>query len=205
MSGFSIHAVQVAGSLPPLDESYRPDRVWDEARALPVYENITRALSGHVDLYLCETMSTIDEARMAATTALSHGNNKPVWVSWTIDETPGAGLRSGESVAAAIRAISDLDVATILFNCSHPEAIEAAISEASDLTDLPTGGYANRLASLPKNWTLRPDAHSPRRADIDEAWFAAWGQRCAGLGAKVIGGCCGISPREIRALADSLS
>jgi methionine synthase I (cobalamin-dependent) len=58
--------VKVAGSMPPLDESYRVDRVPADADAAPIYTRLARALAPHVDLYLCETISCARDARNAA-------------------------------------------------------------------------------------------------------------------------------------------
>ena len=61
----SQHPVIVAGSLPPLDESYRPDLVPDHEESLPIYETLARLLEPYVDVFLCETMSSIQEAKTA--------------------------------------------------------------------------------------------------------------------------------------------
>ena len=54
--------VAIAGSLPPQNGSYRPDRVLDEAVIRPLYDEQVEILNSYVDLFICETMSTIDEA-----------------------------------------------------------------------------------------------------------------------------------------------
>ena len=53
--------VRVAGSLPPLEESYRPDLVLDETKALPIYKTLIEGLLPYVDIFLCETISSIQE------------------------------------------------------------------------------------------------------------------------------------------------
>ena len=44
--------VIVAGSLPPLEESYRPDLVIDEKDALPIYETLVKELNPFVDIFI---------------------------------------------------------------------------------------------------------------------------------------------------------
>ena len=51
----------VAGSLPPLDESYRPDLVPEEKESIPIYEELIEGLNAYVDIFLCETVSSIAE------------------------------------------------------------------------------------------------------------------------------------------------
>jgi homocysteine S-methyltransferase len=195
--------VLVAGSLPPLSESYRPDLVPSAAVALPIYQNLAEGLREFVDVYFCETMSTAKEALNACTQALEFGGGKPVYVSWTLDETPGAGLRSGESIAEALSALSHLDVAGYLFNCAFPEAIEAALRELRPLTDKPLGCYPNRTGSIVQDWTLDNDIKLGKRDDLDEQNFVKMSQRCIDAGATMLGGCCSIGPSYIRALAEA--
>lgn len=195
--------VRIAGSLPPLGESYRPDRVPPVEEALPIYRNIVEALRDYVDLYICETMSTAQEAATASAQALKYGGGKPVYVSWTLDETPGAGLRSGESIKTAFDALSDLDIAGFMFNCAFPEAIEAALYELRPLTDRPLGCYPNRTNKIDSDWTLDNEISLGKRSDIDEQYFVAWSRRCIDAGATIVGGCCSIGPTYIKALSDA--
>jgi S-methylmethionine-dependent homocysteine/selenocysteine methylase len=196
--------VLVAGSLPPLSESYRPDLVPPAEEALPIYKGLVEALNDYVDLYICETMSTAEEAVTASTQAFKYGGGKPVYVSWTLGEEPGSGLRNGESIRSAFEALAHLDIAGFLFNCAFPEAIEAALFELRPLTDKPLGCYPNRSDRILSGWTLDNDVALGRRTDIDEQYFAAMSQRCIDAGATIVGGCCGIGPAYIKALADSL-
>lgn len=199
----SAEAVLIAGSLPPLSESYRPDLVPPADEALPVYRNLVEALHDFVDLYICETMSTAEEAVNASTQAIKYGGGKPVYVSWTLNETPGTGLRSGESVKDAFDALSHLDVAGFMFNCAFPEAIEAALQQLRPLTDKPLGCYPNGTGEIASEWTLDNDIVLGRRADIDEQYFVAMSQRCIDAGATMVGGCCSIGPAYIKALSEA--
>jgi S-methylmethionine-dependent homocysteine/selenocysteine methylase len=200
----SGETVLIAGSLPPLCESYRPDLVPPVEEALPIYRNLVEALHEFVDVYFCETMSTAEEALTASTQALKYGGGKPVYVSWTLNETPGAGLRDGTSIKAAFDALAHLDIAGFMFNCAFPEAIEAALHELRPLTDRPLGCYPNRTDRILTGWTLDNDIGLGKRAEIDEQNFVAMSQRCIDAGATMVGGCCSIGPTYIKALADAL-
>lgn len=200
----SPRPVQVAGALPPLDESYRPDLVPPAADAQPVYARLVAEMVADVDLWLCETMSSAAEAVNAASQARAHGGGKPVYVAWTLDETPGAGLRSGESIADAVAAVAHLDVDAFLFNCTHPEAIEAGLGALRELTDKPIGCYPNRLNRVPKGWALDGNLATGLRRDLPRDLYVAAIERCIDLGATIVGGCCGIGPGDINALAQRL-
>jgi len=77
------HKVRVAGSLPPLFGSYRPD-LFDAARAPEIIGPLVAGLSPHVDLWLAETQSCLAEARFAK--AALAGDERPFWVSFTLDD-----------------------------------------------------------------------------------------------------------------------
>lgn len=61
--------IAIAGCLPPLNGSYRPDLVRDFEVNLEEYRQLAALQAPHVDLYICETMSTAAEARAAAQAA----------------------------------------------------------------------------------------------------------------------------------------
>ncbi len=196
--------VRVAGSLPPLSESYRPDLVPFEREALPIYEAMVTALRDHVDLFLCETMSSGVEAYNAVSMARAHGQGLPIMVSWTLDEVPGNGLRSGESIGQAYAMLEGFNVSGYLFNCTSPEAILAALKELRGMTNEPIGGYPNRLNKVDPAWTLDNEIRTGLREDVSIEFFVQMAKRFEIAGATMIGGCCGIGPAYIKALARNL-
>jgi S-methylmethionine-dependent homocysteine/selenocysteine methylase len=196
--------VLIAGSLPPLHGSYRPDLVRPFAEILPLYREQAEILAPYVDLFLCETMSSAAEACAAASGAAATG--RPVWVAWTLDDRGEGRLRSGESVSEAAAALADLPVSALLVNCCPPESISAAMPALAAQRDRPVGGYANGFAVVPAGWgpgdpvtalgsreDLGPDAY----ARHVEGWIAA--------GARLVGGCCEIGPEHIARLREVLS
>lgn len=202
-------AVQVAGSLPPLFGSYRAD-LFEADRVSELATPLIRGLSPHVDIWLAETMSLIAEP--LALKALLPGDGKPFWVSFTLeDEAPGSEptLRSGERVADAIDSLASAGVSAILFNCCQPEVIEGALKVASarlqalGRTDIRLGAYANAFPPQPKEATAN-DGLDEIRADLGPQDYLGWAERWRGVGANLIGGCCGIGPEHIQALASRL-
>lgn len=73
--------ILIAGCLPPLVESHQPSRTLPSAQAEPIYEAMARALSPFVDVFLAETMNTVDEALSAANACARLPSRKPVWLS----------------------------------------------------------------------------------------------------------------------------
>ncbi len=193
--------VSVAGSLPPLRGSYRPDRVEPFAVIEPLYREQAEILAPHVDVLICETMSSAAEGLGAATAATSTG--KPVWVSWTLHEDNSGRLRSGETLAEAHAVIAHLPVSAYLVNCCTPESVTTAMPELAALGP-PAGGYANSFVPVPPDWELGGAKHAdgliPLRDDLDPTSYATHAQTWIDHGARLIGGCCGTGPEHIAAL-----
>ncbi len=196
--------VLIAGSLPPLRGSYRPDLVGPRAEIGPLYAEQAALLAPHVDLLICETMSSAAEALAAATAACATG--KPVWVAWSLHENRSGTLRSGESVAEAHRVLGGLPVQAYLANCCAPESIDAAMPELVALGAGPVGGYANAFAPVPEDWTLNGggsgDGKLGLREDLGPEAYAGFAAAWLEAGARLIGGCCGIGPEHIARLTE---
>jgi S-methylmethionine-dependent homocysteine/selenocysteine methylase len=186
--------VQVAGSLPPLETTYRPDLVPADEELDETYGRIAGILAGEVDLALAETLTTAREAVAAARAA--HFAGLRIWVSWNL-ALDSAMLRGGESLTTAVRALDGLPVEAFLVNCVPTGHVLAALEELRAATDRPIGAYANSCTGAPDQdaldactaTMLGPDAY----ADVVATWIAA--------GATLVGGCCDTSPAHIAALA----
>jgi len=192
--------VRVAGSLPPVCGSYRPDLV-DLDAARPVLAVLVAALAPYVDHWQAETLSAIAEAKLVAQLI----DPKPLWLSFTLaDEAPAATptLRSGESVAEAARAARALGAEALLFNCSQPEVMAGAVHAARDVLgdDLRVGVYANAFAPMAADAEANAGLDDIR-ADLTPAGYASFAHSWRAEGASIIGGCCGIGPEHIAALA----
>ncbi|NIP17778.1 MAG: homocysteine S-methyltransferase family protein [Xanthomonadales bacterium] len=193
--------ILVAGSLPPQKGSYRPDLVAADAELYDLYSEQAAFLADGVDFFICETMSTVSEARWAATAALETG--KPVWVSWTLADDSPVRLRSGESLEAAYEAVRGLGVGALTVNCSTPEIVTQAVPALLEMAELPAGGYANGFTPIPEKWDYRGDHDlPPPRKDVGPEAYAAFAAQWIAAGARIVGGCCEIGPRHIRRLRE---
>ena len=196
--------VRVAGSRPPLFGSYRPD-LFEPARVDEVLQPLIRGLAPHVDLWLAETQSSLAEVRAIA--ARLPGDGKPLWLSFTlkdedVDEVPR--LRSGEPVAEAAQLAVELGAGALLFNCSQPEVMAAALDTARTTfaaagVEIPFGAYANAFPPQPEEATAN-DGLDPLRPDLDPPGYLSFAQDWQARGASLIGGCCGIGPEHIAVL-----
>jgi S-methylmethionine-dependent homocysteine/selenocysteine methylase len=193
--------VRVAGSIPPLYGSYEPDD-FNPATAPSDLQRIVDSLAPFVDHFLCETQSSLTEALHSLRAANTY--DLPVWVSFTLLEHPVDGkaqLRSGESVTEATNLAVANGAEAILFNCSRPEIMEAAIIETIALDrDLLVGAYANAFVEKQAGYAAN-SVILTHRPDLDPTGYDRFVERWIELGVDIVGGCCGIMPHHIEAIA----
>lgn len=189
--------VPIAGSLSPLEHTYRPDLVQPYAENIAAYRRIVSAMAGRPDLLIAETMSTIDEARAAVTAAQEAGSD--VWASFTLADDDSGSLRDGSAPLRAIDAMVDLGVETVLFNCCRPEAITAALQRAEGHRARHIGAYPNAVEAVPEGWDLNAPSEVALREARDELLLDHMDE-WADLGVSIVGGCCGIGPSTIEAV-----
>jgi S-methylmethionine-dependent homocysteine/selenocysteine methylase len=129
---------------------------------------------------------------------------RPLWISYTLDDSRRGLLRSGEPVADAVAAGIDLGAAAVLFNCAQPEAITAAIDIAAGMAGdiIRVGGYANRFVASHAAGSGANGTLSDYRDDLDPASYCDVVAGWIANGATLVGGCCGIGPEHIAAIAD---
>ncbi|MFP4183505.1 MAG: homocysteine S-methyltransferase family protein [Halorhodospira sp.] len=198
----SGQAVRIAGCLPPLVASYRPDLAPDETTCLEAYRQMVAAQAEGVDLFICETMSLAREARTATLAAAE--SNLPVWTAFTVDDGDGTRLRSGEPLTEAAREVLAAGAERVLVNCAVPEAVTTAMGELAGL-GAPFGGYANGFTSVA---ALQPGGTVDvleARTDLDPETYAEHALGWVEQGATLVGGCCEVGPAHIAALAERLA
>lgn len=196
-------AVQVAGSLPPAFGSYRPD-LFKKDQAYCIADTLFSAQEPYVDLWLAETVASIEEAEVYAD--VLRQSAKPFYISFTLadEDTEYACLRSGELVSDAVTRMLDTNAAGVFFNCSVPEVIAQALEDtnavlAEHSRQLTLGVYANSFAPIKSSHEANDTLQEMRHYSAED--YLALAQSWHALGAEVIGGCCGIGPAHIAALA----
>lgn len=194
--------VRIAGCLPPLVASYRPDEAPEQQIMLDTYRQIVAQQKNHVDLFMCETMSSVAEAEAALTAARESG--LPTWVALSVADDDSGLLRNGQPLADAIARIDELGASAKLLNCSKPEAINASWKILASGRG-PIGAYANGFTSIN---ALEPggtvDTLSARH-DLGPENYANFAMQWIEQGANIVGGCCEVGPEHIEAIAKRLS
>ena len=190
----------VAGSLGPNARSYRPDLALPEDQAVEAFAEIARLQVPYVDLLLCETMSSIEQARGAVLGALTVG--LPVWLAVTVDDDDGTRLRSGQEISLVVELCNAMSLDTVLVNCSIPEAVDTAVGVLTGCS-LRVGAYANGFTRINEAF-LEPGATVDllqKRKDLDPEAYAGFAADWVTRGVGIVGGCCEVGPSHIALLA----
>ncbi len=216
--------VRIAGSLPPLRATFRPDLVppWEEM--VGEYEEIVKGLSGNVDLFLIETMSCKNET-FGVLTALqnvegSKGKGKEIWLSFSPrfkKETGKIHLIDGESLEDVLEEIISKNLpfpSAILFNCTPFLEIHRCLPELKRLSskfNCKIGAYPNDydgsdMEEMDRIFKSRKIGDSFKKAqDFNKHVFSnickAWVDEYS---LDLIGGCCGTGPDHIKELAKKI-
>lgn len=143
-----------------------------------------------VDLILIETMNDSLETK-AAVIAAKENSTLPVFVTNTYDERDV--LVTGASPEAMAALLEGLRVDAFGFNCGFgPDRLLPLVERLAAVSSTPI--IVNPNAGL-------PDVINDELVyDIDEAAFAETMETIAKLGATVLGGCCGTTPKHIEQL-----
>ncbi|MGX9419143.1 homocysteine S-methyltransferase family protein [Vibrio sp. WJH972] len=195
--------VLVAGSLPPPFGSYRPD-LFEPERAFDILNTLVESQHQYVDLWLAETVSSIEEAR-----AIAHAleeTSLPCYYAFSLsdDTAQPAMLRSGESVTDAIEAIIESNIDGILFNCSIPEVITQALEVTNTVLSkhnktISTGAFANNFTPISTQHQANETIQTTR--DLSPLEYLEFVKQWHKAEATILGGCCGIGPSHIAAIA----
>ncbi|KAI9910624.1 hypothetical protein PsorP6_011047 [Peronosclerospora sorghi] len=154
---------KVCGSLPPLLEIYRADKVPEHNEGVRCYAMIAATLEPFVDCYLAEILSAVEEAKMALIRVQQGASgdtpkSTEMMVSFTLNSR--GQLRSGENVYDAAQelirfteSLSKAELRGILFNFSQPEAIFKALNELHADENL-QASLCSRRTVIPDNGAL---------------------------------------------------
>lgn len=182
--------VFIAGSVGPVEDCYHPERVpTEDVLRDDHHRRIDDLYAAGADLILIETMNNVNEAAIAAEYAVQTG--LPVAVSFIARNDTQ--LLSGESLEKAILRVKTYKPTALMLNCMPMDIMEHALDVLKDTAgDIPIGAYANIFPEKSKAVITHED-YASRMQD----WVAKYEL-------KIVGGCCGTTPRHIEKLAERI-
>eukprot|EP01084_Bolivina_argentea_P122527 217112_1 len=214
---YSKSDIKIAGCIPPLMESYRPDLRLSEQLSLKYYSKIVKSLQKgkSIDIFLIETMGCLDTALYAlrAIACNNQNNNNEIFVSFSLNNN--GNLRSNENINYVIEKLEiwmkHLNISIISMNCCTPESIENAFHNlnSKSLTILQKynvfmGAYPNGTVEIKTDWTLKESGYNPIRQDLlpnilYSQFYKKWiNKYYKTKRLRLLGGCCNIEPHHIK-------
>ena len=186
--------VFVAGNVGPSGQFAKPLGPVEPRELIAGFAAQIRGLvAGGADLIFVETQFDLAEAR-AAVVAARRECDLPVMVSMTFEQ--GVSL-TGSSPAIFAETMQNLGVDVVGTNCSlGPDQMLPVVRELLETCACPVMAEPNAgLPELRGNVTVFP---------LGPEEFAQKTAAFAGLGARILGGCCGTTPRHLAALAQAV-
>ena len=157
-------------------------------------ERLEVLVDAEPDLLAIETIPDALEAT-ALLRALKKFPHARGWMSFTLG--PNGKLWAEQSLAEAVQiALSSPQIIAVGVNCVNPELVVPALKEMRELTDLPLVIYANGGGTWNTKTGVWEDSSEKHVTDYLESW--------AEFGPVLIGGCCGTSATDIKALSQAL-
>jgi S-methylmethionine-dependent homocysteine/selenocysteine methylase len=155
------------------------------------------------DIVLIETLASLPDPALLKAIGNVAAIGLPVWVSF---RRGGVGMCSvdGHEIpdpepgrfADAVGALEQAGAGAVLVNCVPVERVCGALEALAGVTSLPIGCYPRLGRPGPDGWVFA-DPDPPAYAELALRWRSA--------GARIIGGCCGVTPVHIREASDRLS
>lgn len=188
--------VFVAGSVSPAASVSVRRRTGRQQRIETIQEQVEALGEGGVDVLLLETFGYLDELVEAVEVAGGVCDVPIVAQATFADDGHTLG---GESVYEVASTLNDLPIAMLGTNCTlGPQGVLAVVGALSRHTTLPVSAQPN--AGLPRRVAGRRFEYN-----IDSPYFVRYARRFVEAGAALVGGCCGTTPTQIRAVAGELA
>ncbi len=152
--------------------------------------------STDAEFLACETIPVLDEARALVALLAQHPDLR-AWMSFTSPD--GVHTSHGEPLVECARLIDRVpNVIAIGVNCVKPEVVGEAIRAFK-------GGTNKAIVVYPNSGEQWSGQTHRWHGSADHRSLAALAPQWISAGARLVGGCCRIGPREIAALNEALS
>jgi methionine synthase / methylenetetrahydrofolate reductase(NADPH) len=188
--------VLIAGSIGPTGRAQMPYGLIDPDDVQAAFrEQIEALLEGGVDLLIFETISALDEMRVAIQAA-REVSDLPIVASMTFSDD-GRTL-AGHSPQEVVNSLQGLGVDVIGVNCSvGPRRVLDVLAEMREYT------AGVQLSGQPNaGWPMQVGDRVIYPSSPD--YFANYLTEALDIGVRLVGGCCGTTPAHIQAMRAAL-
>lgn len=185
----------IALDIGPLGKLLKPLGDLDFEDAVSLFrKTISIGAEYGVDLILIETMNDIYEAK-AAVLAAKETCDLPVFLTTAYDAS--GKLLTGADAKTVVAVAEGLGVDALGINCSlGPEQMMGIVEELAEYASVPV--IVNPNAGIPRT------ENGKTVYDVTPDRFREAMVRIAGLGGRILGGCCGTTPQHISSMVSAV-
>ena len=179
--------IHILGSIAPLEDCYLPSLFPGKKIALKEFEEIGEWINNeNLSAFLLETMNSIIETEICLKAIKKF--NLPIWVSFNLLNSKK--IRSGENFIDAIEMIKKYSVNCLLINCNP-------LKRSSNALKIVNNNWKNNWGVYPNLGIGEPSTDGIISSYHNNEEFLNFIKNSIKLGAKIVGGCCGVSPKHI--------
>jgi|TARA_B110000259_G_scaffold170938_1_gene202087 homocysteine S-methyltransferase len=190
--------ILIAGSLPPQNFTYFSDLGNNIKFIKDAFYEQAKCLNPFVDLFYLDVMSSLKECVIAIKSISPLKKNFLIGIH--IREN--GKLPSGERFVTVVKKLEKYKPLGVIASCVSTEHLEIIIKDIKKIK-IPFGFKINAFQYIPPGW--KPDSNNPKvhlgkKKDLTPKKFFEICSKFNKAGAKIIGGCCEITPAHIKKL-----
>ena len=199
----SNNNILIAGSLPTHADTYQSRFFNTDEEVHEGFYETAKILNPFVDLFFLDVISSVKETKIACEAIKEF--NKPVLIG--LHFRKNAYLPSNETTTDVVKEIKNYNCCGIIAACVSPEIVKLVLPEFKK-QDIPYGFKVNAFEDIPEDFVISSKS-SQQPTDVlgtlknfTPNVFKNFVESAANQGATLLGGCCEIKPRHIKALKE---
>ena len=193
----------IAGSLPTHANTYQSRFFNTDEEVYEGFYETAKILNPFVDLFFLDVISSVKETKIACEAIKEF--KKPVLIGLHFKKN--AYLPSNETTTDVVKEIKNYNCCGIIAACVSPEIVKLVLPEFKK-QNIPYGFKVNAFEDIPEDFVIsskssqQPTDVLGTLKDFTPNVFKNFVESAANQGATLLGGCCEIKPRHIKALKE---
>ena len=198
----SNNNILIAGSLPTHADTYQSRFFNTDEEVHKGFYETAKILNPFVDLFYLDVISSVKETRIACEAIKNF--NKPVLIG--LHFRKNAHLPSNETIADVVKEIKNYNCCGIIAACVSPEIAKLVLPEFQK-QNITYGFKVNAFKDIPEDFVISSKSSQPTDVlgileNFTPNVFKNFVESAANEGASLLGGCCEVKPRHVKALKE---
>ena len=198
----SNNNILIAGSLPTHADTYQSRFFNTDEEVHNGFYETAKILNPFVDLFYLDVISSVKETKIACEAIKEF--NKPVLIG--LHFRKNSHLPSNETATDVVKEIKNYNCCGIIAACVSPEIVKLVLPEFKK-QNIPYGFKVNAFEDIPEDFVISSKSLQPTDVlgtlkNFTPSVFKNFVEFTANQGASLLGGCCEVKPRHIKALKE---